>query len=54
MHSGKGVSDFIRQQRQHRQGSKFPLKDIRVIDLATIVAAPFTGTLLGDFGAEVI
>jgi len=48
------LSDFIRQQITYRRGSKLPLKDIRVIDLATVVAAPFAATLLGDFGAEVI
>lgn len=31
-----------------------PLEGIRVIDLATFIAAPFCSTLLGDFGAEVI
>lgn len=31
-----------------------PLSDIRVLDVATFVAAPFCGTLLSDFGAEVI
>lgn len=31
-----------------------PLSDIRVLDIATFVAAPFCGTLLSDFGAEVI
>jgi len=48
------LNDFIRQQITYRQGSKLPLRDIRVIDLSTIVAAPFTATLLADFGAEVI
>jgi len=48
------LSDFIRQQITYRRESKLPLKDIRVIDLATVVAAPFAATLLGDFGAEVI
>ena len=30
------------------------MEDIRVVDLATVVAAPFAATLMGDFGAEVI
>ncbi len=54
MHSGERLSDFIRRQRAYRQGGELPLKDLRVIDLATVVAAPFAATLLGDFGAEVI
>ena len=31
-----------------------PLAGIRVIDLATFIAAPFAATILGEFGAEVI
>lgn len=31
-----------------------PLSDIRVLDVATFIAAPFCGTLMADFGAEVI
>lgn len=31
-----------------------PLSDIRVLDIATFVAAPFCGTIMGEFGAEVI
>lgn len=27
---------------------------VRVLDIATFVAAPFCGTILADFGAEVI
>ncbi len=54
MHSGEEMNDLIRQQRVYRQESKLPLKDIRVIDLTTIVAASFAATLLADFGAEVI
>lgn len=30
------------------------LYDIRVLDVATFIAAPFCGTILSDFGAEVI
>ncbi|HWL12471.1 MAG TPA: CoA transferase, partial [Ureibacillus sp.] len=31
-----------------------PLDGIRILDLSTVIAAPFGATLLGDFGAEVI
>ena len=34
--------------------SKLPLEGIFVIDFSTIIAAPLVGTLLADFGAEVI
>lgn len=54
MPSGQDLSNFIRRQRTERENSNLPLRDIRVIDLGTVVAAPFTATLLGDFGAEVI
>lgn len=50
----KDINGFIRKHRAEREKSNLPLKDIRVIDLGAVVAAPFTGTLLGDFGAEVI
>lgn len=48
------MSDFIRRQREKLQKSSLPLKDIRVIDLGAVVAAPYAATLLGDFGVEVI
>jgi formyl-CoA transferase len=31
-----------------------PLQGLRVIELGTLLAGPFCGQLLGDFGAEVI
>lgn len=31
-----------------------PLADVRVLDIATFIAAPFCGTLLAEFGAEVV
>jgi formyl-CoA transferase len=34
--------------------SKYPLSGVRVLELSTVIAAPFGATLLGDFGAEVI
>lgn len=31
-----------------------PLENIKVLDLSTVIAAPFGATLLGDFGADII
>jgi len=31
-----------------------PLRDLRVIEAGQLIAGPFCGQLLGDFGAEVI
>ena len=31
-----------------------PLAGMRVIDMATVIAAPFCTTLLGEFGADVL
>lgn len=36
------------------QEGRPPLSSIRVIDLATVFAAPLIATLLGDFGADII
>jgi len=52
--NNKNLTEFIRSQRSPENVEGFPLKDIRVIDLSTVVAAPFAATLLGDMGAEVI
>ena len=34
--------------------SALPLDDLRVVELGQLLAGPFCGQLLGDFGAEVI
>ncbi len=36
------------------QAQSLPLDDLRVIELGQLLAGPFCGQLLGDFGAEVI
>lgn len=36
------------------QQERLPLEGLRVIELGTLLAGPFTGRLLGDFGAEII
>ncbi|MGW7535136.1 CaiB/BaiF CoA transferase family protein [Amycolatopsis sp. NPDC054798] len=34
--------------------ARLPLRGVRVLDVATVLAAPVTATFLGDFGAEVV
>ena len=38
------------QEQKH----ELPLAGIRVIDMATVIAAPYCATILGEFGAEVL
>ncbi|HSB67866.1 MAG TPA: CoA transferase [Candidatus Methylomirabilis sp.] len=51
---GAELRNFIRERRSVAAGSRLPLRDIRVIDMGSVVAGPFGATLLGDYGAEVI
>ncbi len=51
---GEGLRGLIQEQRRKITDSRLPLRNIRVIDLGSIVAAPYAATLLSDFGAEVI
>ncbi|MDB5432654.1 MAG: formyl-CoA transferase [Caulobacter sp.] len=37
-----------------QDGPKGPLADLRVIEMGSLIAGPFCGQMLGDFGAEVI
>ena len=41
-------------QNAGNAGGRRPLDGVRVLDLATFIAAPFATTILGEFGAEVI
>jgi formyl-CoA transferase len=54
MRSAEELSAFISTQRHEDNFSGLPLKGLRVIDIATVLAAPFAATLLSDYGAEVI
>ncbi|MEW6114337.1 MAG: CoA transferase [Thermodesulfobacteriota bacterium] len=54
MRSSEEISAFISVQRREENVADLPLKGLRVIDMSTIMAAPFAATLLGDYGAEVI
>jgi crotonobetainyl-CoA:carnitine CoA-transferase CaiB-like acyl-CoA transferase len=36
------------------QQTGYPLRGIRILDMATVLAAPFSATLCGDMGAEVV
>ena len=37
-----------------RDGASLPLEGVRVVEMGSLLAGPFCGQLLGDFGAEVI
>ena len=36
------------------EANSYPLQGIRILDMATVLAAPFAATLCGDMGAEVV
>jgi crotonobetainyl-CoA:carnitine CoA-transferase CaiB-like acyl-CoA transferase len=54
MRTVEGLSQFIAAQRGDEACSGLPLQGVRVLDMATVMAAPYAATLLGDYGAEVI
>ncbi len=54
MRSVEEMNSYISDQRNKEQSADLPLAGIRVLDMATVIAAPFAATLLGDYGAEVI
>src|SRR5215210_910768 len=42
------------QMSQARNGANPPLEGVRVVEMGSLLAGPFCGQLLADFGAEVI
>ncbi len=48
------LTEFLRQHRREAERSCLPLRNVRIIDMGSVVAAPFGATILGDYGAEVI
>ena len=48
------LNEYITQQRQESCFKGLPLEGKRVIDLSSVIAAPYCAALLGDAGAEII
>src|SRR5690625_2659360 len=48
------IKNWRRSINMENTGIHGPLTNVRILDLSTMIAAPFGATLLGDFGAEVI
>ncbi len=51
---GDRLKGLLQEQRERIAQSGLPLRNIRMLDLGSIVAAPYAATILSDFGAEVI
>jgi crotonobetainyl-CoA:carnitine CoA-transferase CaiB-like acyl-CoA transferase len=52
--ASKAATEGMAGKSSANEADAGPLSGIRVLEIATFVAAPFCGTILGDFGAEII
>ncbi|MFB5663415.1 CaiB/BaiF CoA transferase family protein [Alteribacillus sp. HJP-4] len=48
------IDEHTQQKPLEEAGEHLPLDGVRVLELGTLLAGPFAGRLLADFGAEVI
>ena len=48
------LQEAIDIQGEPQREDRLPLQGVRVLELGTLLAGPFTGRMLGDFGAEII
>jgi crotonobetainyl-CoA:carnitine CoA-transferase CaiB-like acyl-CoA transferase len=56
MVSLRGITIFLNHKliRINKMSTDKPLKGMRVIEMGQLIAGPFTGSILGYFGAEII
>ena len=50
---GEKLKGFLKEQRKKIADSELPLRNIRVLDVGSIVAVPYAATILRDFGADI-
>ncbi|MCF8038221.1 MAG: CoA transferase [Desulfohalobiaceae bacterium] len=48
------LNAFFENQLKSQEDQDLPLSGVRIIDMASLIAAPFAATLLADYGAQVI
>ena len=46
--------DLFRPARKGKRVTMGPMSDLRVVEMGSLIAGPFCGQILGDFGAEVV